>query len=141
MGAASGSVFAAGYNGTATINGVEVPIMGWSLRRTATVVDFKNSRTGVFPARDTTFQDISADLTLDRDFGSGNNPNSLFQQGQTITNVILYEKQTAHQALNGPTHIISSMVVPAAPVSLNVNGKIVYSMTALITGTYTPPTT
>ena len=136
------SVFASGFFGTVTINGSECPVIQWSLSRTRTLVEFRNSLTGIYPFRDPTFGDIVASVVIDRDFA--NNPNGspfYILPGQTLTNLVLYEKQTAKSAVNGPAHTISAAIINSTPVTTAVAGKVGYSFTAPINGTYTPPST
>ena len=134
-------VFASGFFATMAIGTNELPVIEWSLARTRTLVEFKNSQTGIYPFRDPTFGDIIANVSIDRDFA--NNPNAApynILPGTTLVNCNFYERQTAKDALNGPVHVVSAMIISSAPVKCQVNGKDAYSFTAAINGTYTPPT-
>lgn len=146
------SIFASGFNGAMTISsGTQLPLINWSLARTAQIQTFKNSLTGPFPVVDPTFQNIVAQATIDRDFG--NNPNIGgygLGQGATISNIYLIEREATRGTpiTSGPVHLIGSAVITSAPVKCDVDGKVGYSFTFQITGgylnasgVYTPPTT
>ena len=136
------SQFLAGYNGATSVTGltgsVFLPLISWTLNRTAKIVDFNNSMTGPTPVRDAYYQDVTGTLTIDRDFN--NNPNAVMIQGTTLGLTTLYERTTTHGgSVGGPAHILSGAIIESAPVECNVLGKVGYRYNFKISGTYMPP--
>jgi len=92
------------------------------------LVEFMNSLSGTSIVRQSTFSDISGDLTMDLDFG--NDPFSApfnLIPGTILTNLVLYLKQTSKTPSNshdGPTIGINSVIIESVPISLVVDGKI-----------------
>jgi hypothetical protein len=121
-----------GKDGTATINGAEIPLTGWSVNPTSDIVGFRNSKTGKFTKRETTFKDLTFSIDLDFDFDA--NPFAVgvgLIPGAALTNVKLYLNGVA-----GLFHNIPEAIVTGTPQSLTVEGKIITRVNGVTNGTY-----
>lgn len=134
------SVFHSGFGGTAAISGTELPITSWEVNPTAQLSEFKNSKSGGFVLRETTFKDCSVTLTIDYDFGNDpfGSPLSLFP-GVSLSTVNLYLHQTTPDSLTGPAWAFTALVVEGTPQSLAVDGKIQTKIQCRGNGSYTAP--
>ena len=124
--------FHSGKDGKTTVNGNEVPITDWSVDPMATLVDFKNSKTGLFPKREATFRDATVSLGIDFDFDA--NPFAApisITPGTTLTNTKLYLN-----GLAGLFHNFASLVVEGTPQQLSVEGKIITRVNCRVDGTF-----
>lgn len=63
-----------GFTGTATIGSgpTELPVVGWGVNASATILKYFNSLTGKHPAKAATFSDL--DFFIDVDFDASNQP-------------------------------------------------------------------
>lgn len=128
--------FHAGQLGSATINGVTLPILSWKVQPRSEIVAFKNSKTGAYPQREATFKDARVELALDLDFDNypfASSPGIVI--GATITNVKLFM-----YGASGDFWLFPSMIVESNPMDVVIDGKIGTSFTALPNGTFSYPT-
>jgi hypothetical protein len=128
--------FHSGVMGSATINGVELPILSWKVQPRADIVSFKNSKTGAYPQREATFKDARVELALDLDFDNypfASSPGVVI--GAAISEVKLY----LHGA-SGDYWLFPSMIVESNPMDVVIDGKIATSFTALPNGSFSYPT-
>jgi hypothetical protein len=130
--------FHSGFTGTATINGTEVPLKGWSVDPVAEVYRTRNSMTAGYSAKETTYQDATFSLRIDYDFDGSifASPLSIVQ-GDTITNVKLI--------LRGGTGgtafwLFPSAIVTGTPMALETEGGIDLTINCEADGAFTAPT-
>jgi hypothetical protein len=127
--------FHSGKLATATINGNEPAVIGWTVTAPTEVVQFRNSKTGSFTVQETTFHNISGTITIDEDFDQSTfgSPLSLVT-GAVITNLKLYKRTTAGDFWNIP-----SAVILDTPQSAEVNGRINTTIQWSGSGTFSCP--
>jgi hypothetical protein len=133
-------IFYAGNFGTAALGTNEFSCTSWSVRPTAELVTFKNSRSGGYVLRQATFKDVAVMIAMDFDFA--NNPyQSPYGMGPGLlfTNVLLFLHESGASTLDGIKWTFSSLVSDDAPQSLNVDGKIATSFSLKGNGSYTLP--
>lgn len=118
--------YLSGINATATINGTEPPVTGWSLNDSAVILRFVNSKTGKHPAKQSTIEDGTFSITVD--FDPTNQPFAsplALRAGMSVTNVKLYLDGTSGSNFHSfPSAIISSIgqsVVREGKVSTTIN--------------------
>jgi hypothetical protein len=129
--------FHSGKGGTALINATELPITDWSVDPTTEIVNFRNSKTGNYSKKESTFKDCDFSITLDHDFDA--NPFAAplaLVPGQTLTNVKL--------VLNGGSvgtsfWLFPSAIVKGTPQTLEIEGKIKTVINCTADGTWTSP--
>lgn len=128
--------FLAGNTGTATFNGVEVPVTGWNVNPSVDVVRFANSKTSGFRKKQTTYKDATFSVDMDYDFDSS--PFAVspgLTLGAVLTNVKLFLNGTSGKFWNFPSAICVS-----TPQRLDNEGKITTSANFEADGTFSPPT-
>lgn len=121
------SQFYSGFFGTAAIAANELAVVKWSINPTAKLEEFRNSLSGAYVVRQSTFLDFSGSLDIDYDFANG-----LFlttygglTPGTILAGLRLFLHQTAKSALNGSFWGIPSAIVDGTPQDLTVDGKII----------------
>ncbi len=138
--AEAASVFHSGFEGTATILvsavQTELALIRWDIIPTAKLVEFMNSRSGLYPVREATFRDLTGSIDIDYDFANPIYSTSAggmnLQPGTTISQLKLYLDQTSRYSgsglgtgsLDGPYWYIASALINAMPQSLTNDGKI-----------------
>lgn len=133
--------FHSGKGGTATIasgtSTVELPVTNWSVDPKTDMAQFKNSKTGNYAKKESTFQDCDFTIGFDYDFDANvfAVPLSL-DPGDKLTDVKLY--------LNGGTSgtafwAFPSAIITGTPQSLEVDGKIATTLNATADGAWTKP--
>lgn len=126
----SPSVFQSGFNGTAVLQGYELPVISWSISPTVELVTFKNSRSGPWVLRASTFKDASGTIEIDYDFAnplySTNGP--AITVSSVITNMQLFLHQTSRGNLDGSYWNVLSAIVDGEPQRLMNDGKITTSI-------------
>lgn len=133
----------AGNTASATVNGTELPIVGWDNNPTAAIVTFINSKSGGHPVRLPTFTDGGA-FTIDIDFDDANNawaaPISLYP-GLILTNVRLYVigGPSASGGLTPTYWQYPEAIVTGNPTRVEVAGKIVSRILCIASGPFAPP--
>lgn len=123
--AESSSVFYSGFYGSASVGANELALMMWSVTPTVQLVEFRNSRSGNYVVRQSTFSDVSGDLTVDYDFANDYfaAPFNL-NPGTILTNLLLYLHQPSKSELSGPEWTFASVIIDSTPQTLDINGKI-----------------
>jgi hypothetical protein len=135
------SVFHSGFLGTAALGSSELPIIKWDVVPTTKLEEFKNSKSGGYIIRESTFKDCSVTLDIDYDFSAGpfDSPYSI-SIGAIITNAKLFLHQSGPGNLDGSYWGFTSLIVDTTPQNLTVDGKIVTRVTAKGSGSFTYPT-
>lgn len=59
--------FLNGLTATATINGTELAVTGWSVNDSAVILRYVNSKTGIHPVKESTIEDATFSITVDFD--------------------------------------------------------------------------
>jgi hypothetical protein len=120
----------AGINGTATINGNELPVVSWNSAPTAVIVPFVNSLSGGHPRKLPTITDGGM-FSISVDWDDANNaftsPLSI-RVGTIITNIKLYIDGSSGSRYKS----IPSAIVAGTPIAVEVPGKITYSIVATV---------
>lgn len=130
-----------GKTGTVTIasgtSTVELPITNWNVDPTTEIVNFRNSKTGNYSVKESTFKDCTFSVAFDHDFDE--NPFAAplsLDPGDELTNVKLF--------LNGGTSgtsfwLFPSAIVVGTPQTLEIEGKINTTINAEANGAWTKP--
>ena len=59
--------YLSGITASATINGTELPVTGWSVSPSAVILRYVNSKTGLHPVKQSTIVDATFSLQIDYD--------------------------------------------------------------------------
>jgi hypothetical protein len=133
------AVFHSGATGTCTIGSgaTEVPLIHWSVRPTAQMAEFRNSKSGGYVLREAGFKDAMVEFEIDFDFGASpfGAPLSI-GVGAILTSVKLY--------LNGGTGgteywSFPSLIISATPQRLAVEGRITTRVQCVANGSFSYP--
>lgn len=130
------ATFHSGKGGTATVNGTELAVTDWSVDPSTEIARFRNSKTGNFTKKETTFKEATLTITVDYDFDA--NPFSSLPLGTTVTNVKLY-LQGGGAGGSGGFWDFPSAIVVSTPQSVAVNGNIQTSFNLENDGTFSAP--
>lgn len=135
--------FNSGFYSTATVNGIELPMNRWGVNASATMIEVNNSLSGVVPIPYPTFQHYTVSLTIDRSythnpFGS---PINFNLTSGNLTNVRLYENQSAKSMLDGPVWVFSTVTIVDINQTVEIAGKNMISITGRGWQTVTLPVT
>lgn len=129
-----------GFTGTATIGSgpTELPVVGWGVTPTATILRYFNSLTGKHPAKAATFSDL--DFFIDIDWDDSNQPFSTSPLGIVPSTALTAVKLR----LDGPSGSkywdIGNAIVVGTPQTLQRDGKIVTRLNCTASGaTWTAP--
>jgi hypothetical protein len=136
-----------GFTGTAYINGAatsgggigsgtELPVVGWDVNPSATVLRYMNSLTGNHPAKATTFSDC--DFSIEIDWDATNQPFSTAAPALAINvTTVLTNVHLTHKT--GQDWFFPSAIVIGAPQTLRREGKIVTRLQCTSNGAWTAP--
>lgn len=117
-------VFHNGRLANATFNGTDITLTDWVLGQETDITVFKNSGIlSLIPQYEGAWQSFPISMKIDRDYANNpwGSPLNLAPALQ-LTNVILYEHQSAPGQLDGPFWSFANGIVKAVPLSANVNG-------------------
>lgn len=133
--------FHSGNQGTATINGVELPVTAWSTTPAVDIIRFANSKTGGFRKKEATYKD--ADFTIEVDYDFDANPFAVapgLTVGTVVTNIKLFLRGSPIGAPTAqPYWNFPSAIVTTTPQRLENEGKITTSFSFTADGTFSPP--
>lgn len=128
--------YLSGIQGTGTINGTELPVTGWDVTPSATILEFINSKTGLHPVVQSTI--LRARFAIEFDFDPANQPFTSplsIVVGSTLTSVNLYIDGTGGSNFwNFP-----SALVATTPQQLRREGKVVTRIECVASGQFKAP--
>lgn len=124
--------FHSGKSGSVVANSATLPVISWRTNMSAQMAEFRNSKTGSFPYRESTFKDLTGTIVLDLDFDAVPfaAPISILP-GATLTSVTLSPGQS------GPAVVAASVIVTSVPYEVVIDGKIGLSFDFAVNGSYT----
>ena len=128
--------YLAGITATATLNGTELSVTGWSVTPNATILEFINSKTGLHPVLMSTIMRLR--FTLGFDYDTNNQPFAAplsIVVGSTLTNVKLFLDGTGGSNFWN----IPSALVASTPQSVAREGKIHTSIECAASGQFAAP--
>jgi hypothetical protein len=119
--------FKSGRFGRVTIGSgtpTELPTISWNVNPSASIIPFRNTRTGRHTLREATFFDCTVEVVIDYDHDANpfaTPPN--LTAGATITNVFLYVNGGSGASPSGDKWDFPSMIVQGTPTECSVEGK------------------
>lgn len=126
------ATFHAGNQGTATVAGVELSVVSWSVDPNTEIARFRNSKTAGFTKKEATWKEATFTIDVDWDFDA--NAFATVGLGTTVTNVRLYLRTTSGNYWSFP-----SAIVVGTPQRTDVDGKIVTTLNLENDGTFSAP--
>jgi hypothetical protein len=124
--------FHTGQSGFALLGSTGLPLLHWQVQPTAELIEFRNSKSGATPIRDSSFTDAIVSFQIDFDFDA--NPYASITAGATLSSVKLYLLGPA-----GDYWDLPSLVIEGCPQQLDVNGQIVTRVNCRIDGPFGYP--
>jgi hypothetical protein len=110
-----------GFVGTSTAN-VELPITGWAVNPGVEKAIFRNSKTGAFSVKETTFLDCSFSITVDYDLNA--NPYISPNGALSLLGGGTFAAQLYINGSTGANWSFPSAILEGNPQSVTVEGKV-----------------